>query len=150
MKQRRQRAILEIIGEHRVKSQEELISYLKERRIPATQATVSRDLRELQIDKVRTEDGMQSYVRTALGTGPEAYVRTLSASVLSMRRAENFVIMKTVSGMAAVASAAVDGLLIPGVLGTVFGADSVFVAAESGAEAEKIMKEIADACKYPY
>ncbi len=148
MKRERQQALLAIINEKAVETQDELIEALKNRGFLVAQATVSRDIRELKLVKVRGEDGKQKYVREV----PEAeeksssYRHMFSASIRSMESAENLIVIKTAPGMAMAVGAGIDALSIEGVLGCIAGDDTIFLAIANRKLAEQIMGEIRHAC----
>ena len=108
MKKDRHEKILEIIGSRAVETQEELADALRAEGFEVTQATVSRDIRDLMLTKVQTAGGRQKYV---IMKGPDAslgnkYADVLRAGFLSMDRAQNILVIKTVSGMAMAVAAA--------------------------------------------
>ena len=110
MKKVRHGKIIEIIDKHDVETQEELAAYLRQAGYDVTQATVSRDIRELKLSKVPTGEGKQKYIvikqdDSHLG---DKYIRVLRDGFVSMDMAQNILVIKTVSGMAmAVAAAAI-------------------------------------------
>ncbi|MBP5249484.1 MAG: arginine repressor, partial [Lachnospiraceae bacterium] len=123
----RQDKIKEIIENNMVNTQDELVKRLNEEGFDVTQATVSRDIRELQLAKVATELGGFRY-RVPENTGTvsdKKYVRILKEAVLSLEAAENILVIKTVSGMAMAAAAALDSLKIPKVVGCIAGDDTI-------------------------
>ena len=108
MKNARQTAILSIIDRFDIETQEELASYLKEAGYHVTQATVSRDIRELKLTKVQRENGRQCYaVMQTQKDFSEKYLRILRDCFVSMDMAQNILVVKTVSGMAMAVAAAV-------------------------------------------
>ena len=127
MKSNRQGKILEIIDNYDVETQEELISRLKDAGFDVTQATVSRDIRELKLTKVLTSDGKYKYVLHKVGKHVNVpnYKSTLSASIISIEAAENIIVIKTYPGMAQAVAAVLDGAHIKGVMGCVAGDDTI-------------------------
>lgn len=128
MKAARQAAILEIIERQPVETQEELAEHLKERGIKATQATVSRDIKELRLIKVLSDKGGYRY---AVSSKPDTDMSTrlnriFAETVLSMTDAYNLIVVKTLSGSAHAASEAVDNLNWPEIAGSLAG-DNTFV-----------------------
>mgnify|MGYP000450241199 CR=1 FL=1 len=101
MKTRRQAKILELIQQNNVETQEELSAYLEREGYQVTQATVSRDIRELKLTKIATDNGRQKYAVIAdADTGMlEKYARVLREGYVSMDIAQNILVIKTVSGM---------------------------------------------------
>ena len=102
MKTKRQTKMLELIKKHDIETQEELAAYLKEEGFEVTQATVSRDIRELKLSKIATGNGKQKYIilkndDSHLG---DKYIRVLRDGFVSMNMAQNILVIKTVQGMA--------------------------------------------------
>ncbi len=133
MKQKRQAKIMEIIEEHDIETQDELLEQLAKAGFQTTQATISRDIREINLTKIAVPGGRQKY---ALGkdAGYEAdksYRQVLRSGIISMEAAENMIVIKTVSGVAMAVAAALDNLKIPGLMGCIAGDDTIFLAARS-------------------
>ena len=107
MKMERHSKIVELIGKYEIETQEELAEYLNKEGYNVTQATVSRDIRELKLSKIQTENGGQKYAvfhpQTAFN---DKYTRILHDSFVSMDMAQNILVIKTVSGMAMAVAAA--------------------------------------------
>ncbi len=149
MKRRRQEKILEIIETQAVETQEELAERLKEAGFQVTQATVSRDIRELQLSKVSAEPGRQKYsvLKRDEGQMGNRYVRVLREGFASVDMAQNLVVIRTVSGMAMAVAAALDAMKFPEVLGCIAGDDTIMVAARTTEDAGELVakiKEITD------
>ena len=102
MKRERQEKILELISTRQIGTQEELTEELERAGFVATQATVSRDIREMKLTKVAMSDGKQRYVayRETPQNLSEKYIRIFRDGFLSMDNAQNILVIKTVSGMA--------------------------------------------------
>jgi len=135
MKESRQQAILAIIRERDVRTQEELARALKERGIEATQATVSRDVRELGLIKVASKDGGYRYAVPPRPLPPDALgrvQRTFRDYVLDIAFSGSLLVLKTQPGSAMVVAAALDALNLEGVAGTIAGDDAVLVVAKDG------------------
>lgn len=134
MKSGRQDAILEIISSEDIETQEQLTDKLMERGFSVTQATVSRDIKQLHLIKKTTETGKYKY---ALQSGIEdakisvKYRSILKETIVSIRPAGNIVVVKTYNGMANAAAAAIDAIAGSLVVGTIAGDDTIFVATES-------------------
>ena len=136
MKTVRQVAILDIIEKQEIETQEELASALNARGIRVTQATVSRDIKELRLLKVLTPSGKYKYA-----TGDQAdnnltdrFIRMLAESLLSVSSANNLIVVKTLSGSANVAAEALDSMHWPEVLGTLAGDNTVLLIIRSNEE----------------
>ena len=142
MKTKRQTKILELIQKHDIETQEELSAYLEQEGFVVTQATVSRDIRELKLTKIATENGRQKYaVLTDADTSlMDKYVRVLQEGLVSIDIAENILVIHTVSGMASAVGAAVDAMKLPELLGSIAGDDTIICVIRSGEAAEKIKK----------
>lgn len=146
MKKTRQRKILEIIRKNDVETQEELAKLLQAEGITVTQATVSRDIRELKLFKAPAENGGQKYA--AQEPGEEAdpienrYIRVLHDAFVSAEAAQNILVLKTVSGMAMAAAAALDAMEFQEIVGCIAGDDTIFVAVRTIEEAQGLADKI--------
>ncbi len=144
MKSNRQGKILEIIDKYSVETQEELISRLRDAGFDVTQATVSRDIRELKLTKVLSVDGKYKYVLHKTGklnTVPN-YKSTLSASIISIEYAQNLIVIKTYPGMAQAIAAVLDSAHIKGIMGSVAGDDTIIVVVRDNAISASACEEI--------
>ncbi len=144
MKKVRHKKIIEIIQKYDVETQEELACRLREAGVAVTQATVSRDIRELKLSKVPTGGGRQKYVFLEQGDGyiGDKYIRVLKEGFLSMEMAQNILVVKTVSGMAMAVAAALDALQFAEVVGCIAGDDTIFVAVRTVKETQELMEKI--------
>lgn len=149
MKTVRQVAILDIIEKQEIKTQEELASALNARGIRVTQATVSRDIKELRLLKVLTPSGKYKYA-----TGDQAdnnltdrFIRMLAESLLSVSSANNLIVVKTLSGSANVAAEALDSMHWPEVLGTLAGDNTVLLIIRSNEETITVTSRIREMMK---
>ncbi|MBR1670810.1 MAG: arginine repressor [Butyrivibrio sp.] len=149
MKKNRHDKIIEIINNHEVETQEQLASLLKDAGYEVTQATVSRDIRQMKLTKQVIEDGRQIYVYTT--ADPEVmhdkYVNVLRAGFVSAQVAQNLVVLKTVSGMAMALATAIDALEIPEIIGCIAGDDTIFVAIKTTEEAQRVALEFEEMVK---
>lgn len=141
MKSVRHNMILEIIEAKDIETQEELAEELKRRGVKVTQATVSRDIKELRLLKVLSENGGYKYatVERAEKGMNERFIRILAESVMSMESANNLIVIKTLSASAAAAAEAIDSLKWPEVLGTVAGDNTILVIVRSNEAVETTM-----------
>ena len=129
MKLERHSKIVELIGKYDIETQEELAAYLQKEGFQVTQATVSRDIRELRLTKVQTGKGRQKYsLIHQQSPSDDKYIRILHDSFLSMDMAQNILVIRTVSGMAMAVGAAIDSLNFPEVVGFIAGDDTVMCA----------------------
>lgn len=144
MKKSRLQKIVEIIEKYDVETQEELAGYLKEAGYAVTQATVSRDIRELKLSKIPVGGGGQKYVvlRQDDDYMGDKYIRVLRDGYVSMDMAQNILVLKTVSGMAMAVAAAVDALQFPEVVGCIAGDDTIMMAVRTVEETQLLMDKI--------
>jgi len=140
-KEKRQKKILELISERRIGTQEELTRALSEAGYPATQATVSRDIRELGLRKVNEDSGGSRYVAGVTGSNA-TYRQILSNGILSMEPAGNLIVLRTVSGAAMAVGAALDNLHPEGMAGCIAGDDTIFLAVRTPDRVESMMREL--------
>ena len=144
MKSERQQKILELIREYEIETQEELIFYLNKYGFETTQATVSRDIRELKLTKIATNDGRQKYalMQPQPAGMNEKYLRVLKDGFLSMDMAQNILVIKTVSGMAMAVAAAIDAMHWSEVAGCIAGDDTIMCAVRSVDDTLRVMDKI--------
>ncbi len=130
MKTSRHAKILELIQKNDIETQEELSAQLEREGYHVTQATVSRDIRELKLTKVALNSGKQKYV--ALNETSEdltaKYTRVFREGFISMDMAQNILIIKTVSGMAMAVAAALDHMVCNEIVGSIAGDDTIMCA----------------------
>ena len=141
MKSARQEKILELIREYEIDTQEELASRLEAAGFKVTQATVSRDIRALNLTKLVGKDGRPCYQvvgNTGQGELPDKYLRVLRDSAVYVEAGKNIVIVKTVPGMAMGAATALDALEWEEILGCIGGDDTVFCACPDDQAAVKV------------
>lgn len=144
MKKIRHRKIIELIEKYDIETQEELAGYLKEAGFTVTQATVSRDIRELKLSKVPSGNGKQKYVVLKQDDSHmgDKYIRVLHDGFSSMDMAQNILVVKTVSGMAMAVAAALDALKFPEIVGCIAGDDTIMVAVRTVEETQTLMEKI--------
>lgn len=144
MKKTRHRKIVEIIGKQDVETQEELAGLLKEAGYAVTQATVSRDIRELKLSKVPAGNSRQKYVVLKQDDGhmSDKYIRVLRDGFVSMDMAQNILVVKTVSGMAMAVAAALDALKFPEIVGCIAGDDTIMAAIRTVEETHALMEKV--------
>ena len=145
IKKRRHDKILELINVYEIETQEELADRLCQSGYQVTQATVSRDIRELKLSKISVGKGRQKYVaftqdEAHLG---DKYIRVLREGYVSMALAQNLLVMKTVSGMAMAVAAAVDALKMEEIVGCIAGDNTIMMATQSEEAASVVMDKIA-------
>ena len=144
MKSARQAKIIELIETQDIMTQGELSDLLTEAGFVTTQATISRDIRELKLTKITTESGKPKYAlakqqETDIG---RKYRQVLAAGILTMEASENLIVIKTVSGVAMAVAAALDHLDITGLMGCIAGDDTIFAVARSKEMSAKVIANI--------
>lgn len=143
MTKNRQLRIMELVNERDIETQEELANILKNEGFDVTQATVSRDIRKLHLTKITMADGRQKYGTMSEEKGPsEKHLMVLKHAFVSIDCAQNLVVLKTVSGMAMAAAAALDSMHMPGYMGCIAGDDTIMIAARSNEDAERIVVSV--------
>ncbi len=144
MKATRHTKILELIGQYEIETQEELSDYLRREGYQVTQATVSRDIRELKLTKVAMENGRQRYaVLAEPGTDMEGkYVRVFKEGFRSADTAQNILVVKTVPGMAMAVAAALDNMQCDEIVGSIAGDDTIMCAVRTSAEAQSLLTRL--------
>ncbi|MCI6886612.1 MAG: arginine repressor [Lachnospiraceae bacterium] len=143
MKLERHSKIVELIGRYEIETQEELAERLNEAGYRVTQATVSRDIRELKLTKIQSENGRQRYVvMQSQGTFSDKYIRILKDGFLSMDMAQNILVIKTVSGMAMAVAAALDAIHFHEIVGCIAGDDTIMCAVRSVDDTILVMDKI--------
>ncbi|MDO5403139.1 MAG: arginine repressor [Eubacteriales bacterium] len=144
MKSERHEKILELIKGNAICTQEELADALNRAGYNVTQATVSRDIRELSLTKISVDGKRQKYV--ALQTTPlqlnDKYIRVLREGFVSMDMAQNILVIKTVAGMAMAVCAALDALAWEEIVGSIAGDDTIMCAVRSVDDTRHVMDKI--------
>lgn len=144
MKIQRHAKIVELINQYDIDTQEELAGRLNEAGFRVTQATVSRDIRELRLTKVAVDGGRQRYVvmNTPSSELDEKYLRILRDGFVSMDMAQNILVIRTVSGMAMAVAAAMDALNWKEIAGCIAGDDTIMCAIRSADDTLLVMDKI--------
>lgn len=149
MKNRRHTKILDIINTHSVDTQEELLNLLKKEGFSVTQATVSRDIKELRLLKTLSPDGKYHYTsaaRNAFDVKTNFQV-LFKSSVIFVDSAENMIVIKTLSGMAQAICTSLDSMEFKNVLGTIAGDDTIFMVCKTSASAASLVSELKENLK---
>ncbi len=144
MKSKRQEKILDLIERYEIETQEELASYLDDAGCHVTQATISRDIRELKLSKVNTYNGKQKYVAMAQRDPAisDRLTRVLREGYISCAPASHLLVLHTVSGMAMAVAAAIDAMELPGLAGCIAGDDTIMCALRSEADVDTLTEKI--------
>lgn len=148
MKKKRQEKIIEIINKYEVETQEDLARYLNNAGYSVTQATVSRDIRDMSLVKVPGIRVKQRYTVATEGGGGgssglgKRYASVLQDGVVSMEQAGNLLVIKTASGMAMAVAAAIDAMNLDGMVGSIAGDDTIMCAIKTEAMVKQVMDEM--------
>ena len=147
MKNSRHTRILEIISDYVIETQDDLIEKLKESGYPVTQATVSRDIKQLGLIKTATKDGGYKYTvaRGDNSSNENKLKNIMRETVVNAQDAQNIIVVKTFPGMANAAAAALDALAGEAVIGSIAGDDTIFIVvrnAEDAMEFTNFIQEI--------
>ena len=150
MKNNRQAMILEIISQENIETQEQLLSRLQERGINSTQATISRDIKQMHLIKQPAGQGVYKYAvsdnRSRLNFAEK--LRTIfRESIVGADYAQNMVVIKTMSGLANAAAAALDSMNIPYLVGTLAGDDTALLVMRDTESARSFCEEIHEMLK---
>ncbi len=144
MKIARQNKIIELINKFDIETQDDLADRLMKEGFKVTQATVSRDIRDLKLMKMTNEDGKQKYiiVQSSDLEMSDKYRRVLRDGFVSIDRAENILVIKTVSGMAMAVAAALDSMEWREIVGCIAGDDTIMAAIRTKEDALPVMDRI--------
>ena len=144
MKSKRQAEILRIIEEVDVETQDQLLAELKARGVSSTQATISRDIKQLRLVKELAPSGSYRYVAADRQEGKSSAGRLrniFKEGVVSVEAAQNLVVVKTMPGLASAACSALDGMEIAGMVGSLAGDDTGMLIMRDSASAEAFCSE---------
>lgn len=145
MKKLRHAMIVELIEKEVIETQEELADRLKKAGFDVTQATVSRDIRDLKLSKVTLDNGKQKYVLIKeKNNAAKKYIRVLQEGFVSMDMAQNILVIKTMPGLAMAVAAALDELKIEGMLGCIAGDDTIVCAIKDVTLTYDVMTRLSD------
>jgi transcriptional regulator of arginine metabolism len=144
MKRDRQEKIKDLIRQHEIETQEELADYLRNAGFLVTQATVSRDIRELKLSKMASGSGQQKYVFFQQDDNmlEEKYISVLQNGFVSVEACGNILVVKTVSGMAMAVAAALDAMRFNEVAGSIAGDDTIMMAVRTAPDAVTVRDKI--------
>lgn len=144
MKKGRQEKIIELIAKTQVETQEELAELLNKSGFRVTQATVSRDIKELKLSKVSGEGGRQYYqmLPREQKSFTDKYTRVLREGLLSMDSAGNILVIRTMSGMANAVAAALDHFRLEKIVGTIAGDDTIMCVTKEKEDAQLILESL--------
>ena len=144
MKRQRHVVVVDLINRYDIETQEELAAYLREEGFDVTQATVSRDIRELKLSKIATGNGRQKYIifRNDDSHLGDRFIRVLRDGFVYMSMAQNILVVKTVQGMAMAVAAAIDAMKFPEIVGCIAGDDTIMAAVKSVDDTMVVMDKI--------
>ena len=143
MKQKRHAAILDLITSFEIITQEDLASRLTAQGFQVTQATVSRDIKELKLTKIPGESGVYKYAQPQRqGDVASPQLMILSRSVTSVNSAQNIVVIKTQAGMAQAAAAVLDALNLEEIVGSLAGDDTIFCVVQDNKVAAALTEKV--------
>ena len=143
MKNERHNRIIEMIGNHSVETQEELLKALRESGFDVTQATISRDMRELRLSKIQNEQGKTVYACPDIPEDvSQRYREIFQKAVTGMDYALNNVVIKCHVGMAGAACAALDSLKLPRIVGTLAGDDTILAVTQNEEASKLLIREL--------
>lgn len=143
MKTLRQTKILELIRNNSIETQSDLLNMLRKEGFNVTQATVSRDIKEMRLIKVLDSSGTYKYAYDTVGNNEEMSNSYLFATaVISIEYAHNLVVIKTGAGMAQAVCAALDSIHRPGVIGSIAGDDTIFVATRTDSSSAALVADL--------
>lgn len=143
MKSNRLRVVAKLIEEKPISTQEELLVHLREQGFNVTQATVSRDIKELRLIKVTDADGRSRYAapsENGFSERSDKFKIIFRESVVSVRTAVNIVVIKCYNGMGNAACAALDAMGFEHIVGTIAGDDTIFAAVETAQDARELVR----------
>lgn len=144
MKGNRHQKIVELVENFEIETQEELAECLRKEGYQVTQATVSRDIRQLNLSKISLGNGKQKYIILKQDDNQigEKYLRVLKDGFVSMDRAQNILVIKTVAGMAMAVAAAIDTMKLEEIVGSIAGDDTIMAAVRTNEDTELVMEKI--------
>lgn len=144
MKENRHSIILDIIKNEDIETQDELADRLRARNINVTQATVSRDIKELNLIKTLSHTGRYKYaqVNTNNNSTINALSYIFSNTAISVERVDKILVVKTITASAQVAAEAIDSFRLEGIAGTIAGDNTIFILVRTDEKAEELKLEI--------
>ncbi len=143
MKYSRHNKILELIQKNEVETQEELSQLLIKNGYNVTQATISRDIKELKLIKIQTASGKYKYAAEthAYQSITDRFIKVFKDTILSVNHSNNIIILKTLTGCANAACEAIDALNLDNILGTLAGDNTIFVVVDEKSNVNKLVSQ---------
>ncbi|MBR0596380.1 arginine repressor [Sinanaerobacter chloroacetimidivorans] len=149
MRYSRQNKILDIINTHEVETQERLVSLLRKSGYKVTQATISRDIKELQLVKTLSPSGKYKYTVGVSVDQPvsDRFIKIFKETIQSVSSSGNIIVVKTLSGCASAAAEAIDSLNFPNVIGSLAGDNTIFLVANDPSNVPALMNKFNEMIK---
>ncbi|MCL2436526.1 MAG: arginine repressor [Clostridiales bacterium] len=146
MRYSRQSKILELIENNEIETQEKLACMLKEAGYEVTQATVSRDIKELQLIKILSSSGRYRYAAAIKASTmvSDRFVKIFKETIKSVNYSGNMIVVKTLSGCANAAAEALDSLNLSHIIGSIAGDNTIMIVADDPSNVEKLVQELRD------
>ncbi len=146
MKYSRHNKILELIHKQEVETQEELAKLLIKNGYNVTQATISRDIKELKLIKIQTATGKSKYAAEthSYQSITDRFIKIFKDTILSVNYSNNIIIIKTLTGCANAACEAIDALNLDNILGTIAGDNTIFVVVDENINVNKLVHQFND------
>lgn len=146
MRYSRQNKILDIINTNEIETQEQLVSILRANNFHVTQATISRDIKELQLIKTISSTGRYKYSVGNSMDQPisDRFVKIFKETIQSVSASGNIILVKTLSGCASAAAEAVDSLSFPNIIGTIAGDNTILLVADDPSNVPSIVKKFTE------
>ncbi len=143
MRYSRQNKILELISTYEIDTQENLCQLLRNAGYNVTQATISRDIKELQLIKTLSPSGKYKYAVSTSNDGPvnDRFIKIFKETILSVKSSGNIILVKTLTGCANAAAEAIDSFGIPNTIGSLAGDNTIIIVADSEENVPKIMEK---------
>lgn len=149
MRYSRQNKVLELISKYEIETQEKLCQLLKNAGFNVTQATVSRDIKELQLVKTLSPSGKYRYALSTSNEGPinDRFVKIFKETIMKVSHSGNMVLVKTLSGCGPAAGEAIDSLNIPHTIGSIAGDNTVLIIADDAENVPEILESFENMIK---
>lgn len=149
MRYSRQNKILDIINTHEVETQERLVTLLRKSGYKVTQATISRDIKELQLVKTLSSSGKYKYTVGTIIDQPisDRYIKIFKETIQTVACSGNIIVVKTLSGCANAAAEAIDTLNIPNVVGSIAGDNTIFLVVNDPANVPSLVNRFNEMIK---
>ncbi len=146
MRYSRQNKILDLIAAYDVETQDQLVTLLNENGYQVTQATVSRDIKELQLIKTQTSAGRYKYAVAAPQEQPvsDRFVKIFRETIKSVQASGNIIVVKTLSGCANAAAEAIDTMDFSGIVGSLAGDNTIFLVVSENVDANELVNQFRD------